>query len=703
MKQPAKNSDGLPIQAPAAAKGWVSLTWDDLDQWAGSRSVSRGQAYQREGRVKDLAISGDGRLLATVIGGDRYVVSVWRPAKGTGAGPIESRCTCPVGYNGCKHAVAVVAAFLQSLADQVSVPIATDGDSRWAELVGDDADLEEDEDFDDEPEDEGEEAERPKPSKRRTSAEWEEKIQRHIREKDHDELADLVWSLVRRFPELRGEFRERIALSEGDVERLVAQARRELREVTAEVGWSNSWNDEGNTPDYSRLRHRLERLIELGHCDAVVTLGRELISCGIQQVEESHDEGETAAALAECLPVVFDAVAKSPLSGPQKLLFAIDAHLTDDYDIIGDAADPILNAPWQPADWSAVADALAERLKRPVSATDDRFARNYQRDQISNWLLEALKNAGRDGEQLAIYEAEARATGSYERLVSYLIAQRRFEDAQRWALEGIDKTYEKLPGIASSLAKALCEMARHRKHWPVVAAHAAFEFFEHPSPTGFKELVKVAGQAGCEEKVRAAAIGFLETDACPIRLAASGKEQRKVRVEPDWPLPVPEYLVPLMRTPDAPGRTPPRPHYSVLLEMAIADQRADDVLHWYDKMRADRESATVYWNRYADSSYAERVADAVAKSRPERALEIHQEMLGQQLKHAHISAYESAAATLRKMRPILKALGRESEWKQLLADIRLKHRNRPRFMEILDRLEGGTILESQTAPARRTR
>ena len=49
-----------------ASKDWTSLSWDDLDRWAGGRSVSRGRSYQRQGRVHDLAISEDGRLLATV-------------------------------------------------------------------------------------------------------------------------------------------------------------------------------------------------------------------------------------------------------------------------------------------------------------------------------------------------------------------------------------------------------------------------------------------------------------------------------------------------------------------------------------------------------------------------------------------------------------------------------------------------------------
>ena len=113
------------------AAGWAALTWDDLDLWAGSRCVSRGRSYQNQGRVKDLAICADNRLLATVQGGARYVVSVWLNAGKKRHDKIESHCTCPVGYN-CKHAVATVAAYLQALTEGATVPTADPDDVRRA-------------------------------------------------------------------------------------------------------------------------------------------------------------------------------------------------------------------------------------------------------------------------------------------------------------------------------------------------------------------------------------------------------------------------------------------------------------------------------------------------------------------------------------------------------------------------------------------
>lgn len=688
------------------AAGWAALTWDDLDQWAGSRSVSRGRSYYNQGHVKNLAISADGRLLATVHGGERYVVSVSLNAGTKGEDKVESHCTCPVGFN-CKHAVATVAAYLQALADGTTVPTADPDDPRWRTLSGADAESEEDlDDWDDHDEDDEDDEEAEpvtKPSKRhqptrRTNAEWDEQIEQLIRGKSREELAEEVLSLVQRFPELREEYRERIALTEGDLDRLVAQARRELRDRTSEVGWQDRWDEGGYTPDYSRLKHRLERMVELGHPDAVVELGREFIERAMSQVDQSHDEGETAMAVAECLPVVFEAVMKSTLAGPEKILFAIDACLSDGCGVVDDSVGVILDAKWTPADWSAVADEFARRLRKLPANAGDAWHGRYQRDRLSGWLLTALENARRGGELLAIYEAEARVTGSYERLVRYLIAEKRFADAERWAKEGIEKTREKLPGIASSLATLLCEVARAQKQWDVVAAHAAWRFFEQPGTLTFDELVASAAKAKCGEQVRAAALHFLETGDSPFRWTGSRKAGQTLRVDPAWSLPLPEYLVPLLR---AEGRayTPPGPHYDVLLDMAIAAKQPDEVLRWYDKMsKSERHSGGWGW---AEGGTSDRVAAAVAKSHPERALEIYRRKLGAILPNTGVSAYESAASYLKKLQPVMKSLGRQSEWTALLTQIREKYRNRPRFMEILDKLEGRTII--QTQKSRRTR
>ena len=595
----------------------------------------------------------------------------------------------------------MIAEYLDRLGRQKEIPVADAQDPRWSRLENDG----EAADFDkDEIEEEGEVAPARHKSGQRPREDWDEKIKEHINAKSREDLAELVWSLTQRFTGLRDEFRERIALGEGDVDRLIAQARKELHHVTSQEAWRNHWNGEGNLPDYSKLLHRLERLVELGHADSVARLGGEIIERGMAQVGQSHDEGETAMELAGCLAVVFKAVAQSNLPPAQRLIFAINACLKDDYGVIDDCVAAVLDAKYLPVDWSEVADDLARRLNAGKSSRrksdddeeelDDDFSRNYQRDQISGWLIRALNNAGRGDELLAVYEKEARTTGSYERLVKFLIERKQYDDAQRWAREGIEKTANKLAGTASNLAEQLCEMARLQKQWDIVAAHAAYLFFNRPTREGFEQLKTAANKAGCQESVQRLALAFLETGVQPMRITTSKKGERKIQLAEGWPVPVPDYVAPLMRSEDQ-RRASNEPHYDVLIDIAIADKRPDDVLRWYDTLCAQRKQSPYGASWSGPSAYGDRVAEAVAKSYPQRAIDIYRQQVNQNLTQASVGAYETVAAYLRKMKPIMKSMERENDWTQIVDDIRLRHRNRPRFMEILDRLENRTILAAQ--------
>jgi uncharacterized Zn finger protein len=129
-----------------------------------------------------------------------------------------------------------------------------------------------------------------------------------------------------------------------------------------------------------------------------------------------------------------------------------------------------------------------------------------------------------------------------------------------------------------------------------------------------------------------------------------------------------------------------------LIDLAIAEKSSDEVLKWYDKLYASQSHRGPGSFGYGLYTYSNRVAEAVAQSHPQRSLDIYRQQVEMNLTQAKQSAYETVASYLRKMRPILKSLHRQGEWTQLLADIRLRYRNRPRFVEILDRLDGKTII-----------
>jgi uncharacterized Zn finger protein len=116
------------------------LSWSDLEQWTGSRVLSRGQGYHRDHRVQGLAQTQSGSIIAWVQGGRKYATEVdFRD------GELISVCTCPYGNN-CKHAVAVVLEYLDHLKENREIPQITGQDPRIALLQGftDDEDIEDD-------------------------------------------------------------------------------------------------------------------------------------------------------------------------------------------------------------------------------------------------------------------------------------------------------------------------------------------------------------------------------------------------------------------------------------------------------------------------------------------------------------------------------------------------------------------------------
>jgi hypothetical protein len=92
--------------------------------WAGETIFKRGQDYQLRGRVRELAATSSGGLPAWVQGSTRYATSVT-----LGKDDLTSRCTCPYG-GACKHAVAVVLAYLDRPDQAPPLPVAAPNDPR---------------------------------------------------------------------------------------------------------------------------------------------------------------------------------------------------------------------------------------------------------------------------------------------------------------------------------------------------------------------------------------------------------------------------------------------------------------------------------------------------------------------------------------------------------------------------------------------
>jgi uncharacterized Zn finger protein len=333
----------------------------------------------------------------------------------------------------------------------------------------------------------------------------------------------------------------------------------------------------------------------------VLALGEELLDAGIHQVEQSHDQGETAMEVASCLTIVFRALGQSSLAPAEQLLHAIDMELRDSYDLCAGSA-----AFWEQeraaADWSIVADALIERLARLPAASREDFTSSYQRERLSNWAIQALEQAGRHDEIIPLCEREAEQNGSYVRLVRQLVAARRNGEAEQWITRGVAALDATKPGLSGQLRTIQRELWEQAREWPRVAALRAEEFFRSPSMSTLLVLRGAAERAVVWPAVRATALRYLETGKLPTMA------ERVVggQTIPLWPLPTTGL------SSSARGWRPHFPLLNILIELAAGEGRPDEVVRWYDQQRVDVGG----WRAINHAL----VADAIADDYPDRAI-----------------------------------------------------------------------------------
>ncbi|MEA5089004.1 SWIM zinc finger family protein [Solidesulfovibrio sp.] len=626
-----------------------SLSWDDLVTWAGSKVAGRGREYQRENRVKDLAVTETGGLIASVIGSDRYAVQVRMDTEGT----LESHCTCPYGLD-CKHGVATVLEYLARVGQDRPIPKADPQDERLAWTNGDEIERE-DGDAD------GDDVFGPDLS--RNALVQAETL---LNAKTKRELVKMILGFVGTYPGVASALQDMVHLRAGDVSSLMARLRREIHEVGSKPGWQSHWGDEGYTPDYSGIRDRLEALLAAGHADAVLALGTELIGSGTSQVGTSDDEGETAMEVSNCIGVLPRALAASSLSEAERLLWALDAVLDDPFDLCDDLAG-YLNQEHPKDAWDTVADTLLKRLATGKASKGD-FDRDAQRDHLIEWVTRALERAGREQEIVPLCEAEAESPAGYARLVNRLIDLERYGEAEHWIRKGILATSKKYPGIASDLRDALLTIKTRQQDWAAVAFLQVDGFVRRPSVRTFGDCKDAADRLDAWPAIRHILLEHLASGRIPWK-------------EPEWPLPTPGKDAP------KPERRDTFPRFSTLIEIAIHEKKPEEALRWYD--RRPREHFFGY------GPLDENVAAAVASHAPDRAIAIWKAMAEQEIARVKPSAYHEAAGYLRKVAKAIIREKREADWEQYLAGLRTEHCRKKRLLEVLDTLSAKPIVKKK--------
>lgn len=619
------------------AKQFTDLTWTDLEDWAGGKIFSRGKNYQREGRVSDLAVTDDGGLIAWVDGTDRYATKVVMDEDGL----PDSICTCPYCLD-CKHGVAVVLEYLKHIENNQPVP-ENDQDDERLELL-------ENEGWDDEP-DEDEIS---------VSEDIRHDIDDFLKGKTKAQLIDLIHEFAGQYPEMAMDLSDRKQMLSGNAKTLVTRLSKEIRDISEEPGWQNHWNNEGYTPDYSGVRKKLRTLLNAGHADDVLALGWELVTTGNRQVEESNDEGETEMEIADCMPVILEALEQSSLDVTDKLSWALDAVLEDQFEIC-EVFEGYLDRRHPQNAWNDLADQLLGRLKKlKISKSADNFTQKHARDRLSNWAIHALEKAGRKEEIIPLCEAEACKTWSYERLVKRLVAARRYKDAEHWIQKGIEATKEKCSGTASGLRDTLREIRTRQKNWPAVAAMRAEDFVRYPSRQSFMECKKACGRLKAWPSVREYLLCYLEKGELPWK-------------KNDWPLPESGLEAPTKGIKDR------FPLINDLIKIAILEKRPELVLYWYDKGSKDRFG----WL----GTDVDAIATAVQAYAPDRAVGMWKRKAERLIAQVKPSAYREAVRYLRKAAKVMSRENKQEEWEKYIKVLRQAHARKRRLMENLDGLE----------------
>jgi uncharacterized Zn finger protein len=639
-----------------------NLTLDDLREWAGAKILNRGKSYVRN--VKGLSRMEDSTLAAWVSGSEEYATSVHLDSDGD----FDYSCSCPYDWGPCKHTVAVVLAAAENVKQKMTIPLLAEDDDLFHALFDDS-----DDDYgdDDEWQDEDEE---PEFMAAPATGKGKARLRKIFEGMDREELGALLLDLCGRYPEIERGLLEKKQLASGRVDKIVSSLRREIREVTAEPAWRNHLNDEGNIPDYSHVRAQLQALLTSGHADALLQLGEELWTRGNTQVEQSHDEGDTATEIAECMEVVLRAVPQSSMTPSEQLLWVIDHTLADEYSLLESGGKMLENGTYSQAHWREVADILDARLKSMSKPDSSAFSETYRRSGVLNMLIEAFERSGQREKIIPLLEKEADVCRCYGKLVDALLAAGEKEKARQWCIRGFERTVENASGIAAELQGRLREMAEREKRHDLAAAYRAEDFFDSASRKTYTELRKAAEKAKVWPAVRGSVLCYLETGQRPDP-SGKGKESKVC------PLPTPEVMRPRNK---AEKRHERFPDLDMLIDIAILERRFDDVITLYQELRKTKR-----WGWETDKA----VADAVAESHPQTALDIWRAIAESLIGQVKPKAYEEAAVYLRRMCKVYQETRRDSDWQDLLGELRREHKAKRRLMEVLDGLSGKKITD----------
>jgi len=635
------------------ARNFKELKWSDLQDWAGGKATAKGIKYQEEGRVKEIKCTSSGSLVARVEGTIEYFTEV-----SLENGKLSSICTCPVGYD-CKHGVAAVLEYLDLIEQGEDVLVVTEEDP----LI--------------------------KRSRRGfagagTSEAYQvekssQVLQEYLEKLEKPELIQILTMFAKKDNMLGIYLTDRQHLSSENPERVIGNIYSELDGLWRELKSFDFWSYESEeVPDFSKLQVRLESLLDSGHPDEILDIGKELMD-RYNEIEEYDEERDIGTQISGCMDVVFRALSQSSLPAHEKMLYALDLELKDNHSILN---EPVI---WREAysqeEWNLFAETLKVRLQKAEKEkeTDILYESSWERDYVVDRLIDALRKAGHSEEIIPISELEVESTGNYTRLVRELLDSGQKKRAEDWIYKGIKELREYDPGTAYELLQTLIEIKESEGNWLFIAALETEDFFRYPQLSSYIKMQKAAIKIGKWLEIREVALQYLRTGELPVRQSRTTGEFSII------PGILPESG--LLEVSSLEKIKPPV--LDLLIHIAIQENDADEVVHWYEELKKSKGEAEIA----RQSILGEEIANAIKDKYPEVAIEIWKTIAEELISKTKVNSYEVASIYLRKIKEMLESIGKKEEWDAYLNQIRKVNRFKKKLLEILNRLEKSRILD----------
>lgn len=128
----------------------------------------------------------------------------------------------------------------------------------------------------------------------------------------------------------------------------------------------------------------------------------------------------------------------------------------------------------------------------------------------------------------------------------------------------------------------------------------------------------------------------------------------------------------------------------MLIRLSIKQGDPETVLRWYDRWQA-----SVTRNRFRPDYLETEVADAVASTHPDRAVELNCAESDRLAAETNTKLYPQSVALLKKTRKVLKSNKRDHEFEVVLATFHDRHHRKRRLVELLQSLSGQPIVSKR--------